>query len=74
MKTRKDMTITVLGGHREILIPAGTRCDPANNLPKNEKDPQYWVRNSRKLDKNARYAIQSHGVLLKKSEILNGIE
>lgn len=74
MKTRKEMTITVLGGHRNMVIPEGTRCDPAHNQPKNDSDPWYWAKASRKMDKNTKNGIRAHGILLKKSEILRGIE
>lgn len=73
MKTRKEITISVLGGHRNMVIPAGTRCNPAHNIPPDGNDPIYWAQSSRKMDKNTRDGIRCHGVMLKKSEILNGI-
>lgn len=74
MKTRKEIKISYLGGQMNMTVPAGTRCDPARNQPPNPSDPLYFVKASRKMDKNTRNGIRSHGILLKKSEILNGIE
>jgi hypothetical protein len=73
MKTKQDITVHILGGHRNCKIPAGSNCDLATNLPKQD-DPVYWVRVSRKMDQNTKAGIRSHGILLKKSEIQNGIQ
>ena len=73
MKTRKEIKITVQGGHRNMIIPEGTRCDPAKNLPEDD-EKVYWVRSSRKMDQNTKNGIRAHGILLTKEEILRGID
>lgn len=73
MTTKQDITVHILGGHRNCKIPQGTKCDRATNVPNDTNDPVYWVRVSRKMDKNTKAGIYHHGIMLKKSEILNGI-
>jgi|Laugrespbdmm15dd_1035085.scaffolds.fasta_scaffold318744_1 hypothetical protein len=72
MKTRKEIKISVQGGRQNMIIPKGTRCVPAKNLPEDDKKV-YWVKPSWKMDRNTKNGIWSHGILLTEEEILNGI-
>lgn len=62
-----------MGGHSTMIIPAGTNCIFAGNIPQDREDPVYWVESSPGMDENTKNGIDSHGILLKQSEILNGI-
>ena len=72
MKTQKPIECKLLGTGSTLIIPMGTRCDPAHNIP-SDNGKKYWVKPSRKMNKETRDQLRCTGLLLTVNEIKNGI-
>lgn len=64
MKTKNP--INYWTGHKYITIPAGTRCDPARNLP---GENLYFARGWRGMSREERGWKNNYGFLLNKEQI-----
>lgn len=64
MILKKPLTYRFFPRGGQTVIPAGTRCDPARNLPVDEGFKKYWARGWRGMSADDRSHQRNYGFLI----------
>lgn len=64
MILKKPVEYSFFPSAGKVTIPAGTRCDPAHNLPVDEHFRKYWARGWRGMSAEARSWKRNYGFLI----------